>query len=164
MYRHAFELWDVLTHVPMFVKMPGATPRRIDTPRGNIDLAKTTLELTGVAADGPFVGESLMAELRGGEPKPRPVLLDLPPDSNNPERRALISGDYKLLVYGRDWKLALYDLKNDPGELKNLAKEKPEKFQEMKKLYQEVWGGVVKVKPYGGNKLMGGGVANGPRQ
>ena len=164
MYRHAFELWNVLTHVPMFVKMPGATPRRIDTPRGNIDLAKTTLELTGVAADGPFVGESLVAELRGAEPKPRPVLLDLPPDSNNPERRALISGDYKLLVYGRDWKLALYDLKNDPGELKNLAKEMPEKFQEMKKLYQEVWGSVVKVKPYGGNKLMGGGVANGPRQ
>lgn len=161
-YRHAFELWDVLTHVPMFVRLPGAEPRRIDTPRGNIDLAKTILELSGTAADGPFVGESLVPELRGGAAAPRPVLLDLPADSNNPERRALVSGDYKLLVYGNDWKFSLFNLTEDPGELKDLAKEEPETLARLKQEYQEVWGKVVKVKPYGGNKLMGGGVANGP--
>ncbi len=164
MYRHAFELWNVLTHVPMMIKVPGVAPRRIETPRGNIDLAKTSLELAGVTPEGPLVSESLVAEIRGAEAKPRPVLLDLPADSNNPERRALISGDHKLLVYGNDWKFSLYDLKNDPGELKDLAKSEPEKLAEMKQRYQEVWGSVVKVKPYGGNKLMGGGVANGPAQ
>ncbi|HMR11639.1 MAG TPA: sulfatase, partial [Polyangiaceae bacterium] len=164
MYRHAFELWNVLTHVPMMIKVPGVAPRRIETPRGNIDLAKTSLELAGVAPEGPLVSESLVAEIRGAEAKPRPVLLDLPADSNNPERRALISGDHKLLVYGNDWKFSLYDLKNDPGELKDLAKSEPDKLAEMKQRYQEVWGSVVKVKPYGGNKLMGGGVANGPAQ
>ncbi len=90
------------------------------------------------------------------------MLLDLPPDSNNPERRALISGDYKLLVFGNDYRFDLYDLAKDPGELSDLSKKDPEKLAEMKALYEKVWGAVPKVKPYGGNKLMGGGVANGP--
>ncbi len=162
MYRHAFELWNVLTHVPMFLKVPGAEPRRIDTPRGNIDLARTILELSGVAPDARFVGESLLAEVRGAEPKPRPVLLDMPPDSNNPERRALIDGDYKLLIFGNDWKFSLYNLKEDPGERQDLARKDPEKLAEMKAVYRRVWDAVPKVKPYGGNKLIGGGVANGP--
>lgn len=162
MYRHAFELWNVLTHVPMFVRVPGATPRRIDTPRGNIDLGKTTLELHGVPGDPRFVGESLVPEIRGADPKPRPVLLDLPPDSNNSERRALIDGDYKLLIFGNDWKFSLYDLKHDPQERTDLAKKDPAKLAELKETYRRVWDAIPKVKPYGGNKLMGGGVANGP--
>ncbi|MCA9592651.1 MAG: sulfatase [Myxococcales bacterium] len=161
-YRHAFELWDMLTHVPLFFYVPGATPRHIDTPRGNIDIAKTVMDLMDVKADNDFVGESLVPELFGAEPPPRPVLLDLPPDSNNPERRALIQGHDKLLVFGNDYRFDLYDLKRDPGELSDLAKKEPEKLQEMKALYEKVWGAVPKVKPYGGNKLQGGGVANGP--
>ena len=122
----------------------------------------TIVELMGVKAANDFVGESLVAELGGAAPKDRPVLLDLPADSNNPERRALISGDYKLLVFGNDWRFDLYDLKSDPGETKNLAKTQPEKLTEMKALYQKVWGPLPKVKPYGGNKLEGGGTASGP--
>jgi arylsulfatase A-like enzyme len=26
MHRHAFELWNVLTHVPWFIRVPGAEP------------------------------------------------------------------------------------------------------------------------------------------
>ena len=96
------------------------------------------------------------------EPEPRPVLLDLPPDSNNDERRAFIHGDYKLLVFGRDYRIELYNIIKDPGEQKNLRKLEPEKYAEMKALYQKVWGAVPKVKPFGGNKLMGGGRATGP--
>ena len=34
----------------------------------------------------------------------------------------------------------------------------------MKAEYKQLWGKVPTVKPYGGNKLMGGGIANGPRE
>lgn len=162
-YRHAFELWESLVHVPLMFCGPGIAARHIETPRSSIDFAPTILELMGVKAEHDFVGESLVAELGGGAPKERPVLLDLPADSNNPERRALISGDYKLLVFGADWRFDLYDLKNDPGEKKDLAKSAPDKLAEMKALYQKLWGSLTKVKPYGGNKLEGGGTASGPQ-
>ncbi len=162
MYRHAFELWEMLVHVPLMFCGPNIQARRIESPRSSIDFAPTIVELMGVKASNDFVGESLVAELGGAAPKDRPVLLDLPADSNNPERRALISGDYKLLVFGNDWRFDLYDLKSDPGETKNLAKTQPEKLAEMKALYQKVWGPLPKVKPYGGNKLEGGGTASGP--
>ncbi|MBI3202306.1 MAG: sulfatase [Myxococcales bacterium] len=162
LYRHAFELWEMLVRVPLMFCGPGITARRIDTPRSSIDFAPTVLELLGVKAEHDFVGQSLVAELGGASAPERPVLLDLPADSNNPERRALISGDYKLLVFGSDWRFDLYDLKNDPGETKDLAKTQPEKLAEMKALYQKVWAPLPKVKPFGGNKLEGGGVASGP--
>ena len=164
MYRHAFELWNMLTHVPFFFRVPGAEPRRIDTPRGHIDIAPTVMDLMGQPKNEEFVGESLVPEMFGAEAKPRPVLMDLPADSNNPERRALVSGKYKLLVFGRDWRFDLYDLDADPGEKKDLDKTDKPKLEEMKALYEKVWGAVPKVKPYGGNKLMGGGRASGPRK
>jgi choline-sulfatase len=162
MYRHAFELWEMLTHVPLFFRVPGAEPRRIDEPRGHIDIAPTVLELMAVTAEHDFMGKSLVPELFGAAPARRPVLLDLPADSNNPERRALIHGDYKLLVFGNDSRFDLYNLKTDPAEKNNLAKTEPERLAELKALYRDVWSKVPSVKPFGGNKLTGGGIANGP--
>ena len=163
-YRHAFELWEMLVHVPLFFQVPGATPRRIDVPRGHIDIAPTVLDLMSVEAAPELSGKSLVPELFGADPESRPVLLDLPADSNNMERRALISGDYKLLVYEKEWRFELYNLKQDPGEKRNLRKQEPEKFKGMKALYRKVWDALPTVKPFGGNKLMGGGYATGPQK
>jgi arylsulfatase A-like enzyme len=162
MHRHAFELWDVLTHVPLFFHIPGVAGRRIDVPRSHVDLAPTIAEFMNAKGDNDFAGVSLMNELFGKKAEPRPVLLDLPQDTNNPERRAVISGDYKLLVFESGWRKDLYNLKDDPGEQKNLAKEQPEKLEEMQQLFDKEWGKYARIKPYGGNKLRGGGVANGP--
>ncbi len=162
--RHAFAVWDVLTQVPLFFHVPGAKPRRIETPRGHIDMAPTVIDLMGLPPTKEFVGKSLVPELYGAvEPETRPVLLDLPVDSNNPERRAMIHGDYKLMVYGRDYRFDLFNLKEDPGELKDLDKVEKEKFEEMKALYKKTWDAVPKVAPYGGNKLINGRIANGPK-
>jgi hypothetical protein len=106
--------------------------------------------------------DSLVPEFYGAEPEPRPVLLDLPEDSNNPQRRALIDGDYKLLVFDKDYRFELYNLKTDPDEKQNLAKTEAAKLDEMKALYKKLWEEMKAVKPYGGNKLKSGGTANGP--
>jgi arylsulfatase A-like enzyme len=164
MYKHAFELWNVLTHVPLFFRLPGAEPRRIATPRSAIDIAPTVLELMQVESKPVFAGKSLVAELRGAEAEPRPLLLELPADSNNPERRALIDGDWKLLVFGANWRYDLYNLASDPAEKHNLAKTEPQKLQELKALDQKLWGQYTKLKPFGGNTLQGGGKATGPAQ
>ena len=76
--------------------------------------------------------------------------------------RAVVSGDYKLIVYGPGIKTELYDLKNDPGEETNLVKTNPEKFAEMKDLFDKTWAAIPFVKSFGGVTLKSGAVANGP--
>src|SRR5690606_39617462 len=107
-------------------------------------------------------GVGLVDCLPGGEAKPRPERLELPAATNNPERRALISGDYKLLVFESGWRTDLYNLKDDPGETKNLAKEQPEKLAELKREFDAEWSKYQRIKPFGGNQLRGGGTATGP--
>ena len=163
MHRHAFELWNVLTQVPLFVRLPGASPRRIDVPRSHIDLAPTIVELAGHQVPDDFSGKSLVAELRGETPESRPVLLDLPSDSNNAPRRAIIDGDYKLLLFEDSGKRMLFNLAADPGELHDLAQERPDLFAEISARFETEWKKYPRVRPYGGNRLVGGGTADGPR-
>ena len=59
MYRHAFELWEMLVHVPLMFCGPNIQARRIESPRSSIDFAPTIVELMGVKAANDFVGESL---------------------------------------------------------------------------------------------------------
>jgi choline-sulfatase len=164
-YRHAFWLWDVLVRVPLLVGGPGIEPRRIDERRSHVDLAPTILDLMGIEKQpDAFVGHSLAPEIFGIEtPKKRDVIvLDLPEDSHNPPIRAVISGDYKIIRYD-GWRYELYDLAKDPGETKDLAKEMPDKLADMKAVFEKTWAEIPQLQPFGGVKLRGGKIANGPR-
>lgn len=172
MYKHAFELWEVLTHVPLVVYAPGVEARTISKRRSHIDLAPTILELMGIDNPeqvmnypaGTFVGRSMVPELYGKPPDVRePIVLDLPEDRNNPERHAIISGDYKLIMRGDARRMELYNLKKDPAEAHDLAKKEPEKFEEMRRLYEETWSKIDVVAPFGGMKLRSGKKADGPK-
>lgn len=164
MHKHAFEIWDVLTRVPLLVKAPGAEPKRIEQPRTHIDIAPTIMELMGLEPIEGMQGESLVPEIYGKEePKSRePILLELAEDTNNPARRAIIEGDYKLTVYDKGWKKLLFNIEKDPGEEKDLSKEMPEKVEELEKKLEEAFDALPVVKPAGGYKLRGGGAATGP--
>jgi choline-sulfatase len=163
-YRHAFEIWENLVRVPLIVYVPGTKPQRITQRRSHIDLAPTVMELLGQAPLPQFLGKSLVPEIEGKEgPHSRePIVLELTEDSNNPQRRAIISGDLKLTVRGRGAAYFLYDLANDPGETKNVASERPDKLAEMKAMYEKTFAAIPSIEPYGGNKLESGRLANGP--
>ena len=49
-----------------------------------------------------------------------------------PARRGPAGSRWKLLVRASDGTEELYDLKQDPGELRNLAAERPEKIAELR--------------------------------
>ncbi|WP_438011504.1 sulfatase [Sorangium sp. So ce321] len=155
MFRHGFEVWDVLAHVPLMIQAPGITPRRIDVPRSSIDLAPTILELTGAPAEPSFPGKSLVPELHGAKAEPRDVIVDLPRTSDNDRRRALIHGQYKLIAYGDDDAFDLFDVVADPGELKDLKREQPSVLEEMKALYKERSAAIKDVCPKNTAKLKG---------
>lgn len=166
MFKHAFELWEVLTRVPLIVHVPGLAPRRISERRSAIDVGPTILDLMGVEEiPKSFMGKSLMPELAGGPVENRePIVLDLPEDKNNPDRHAIIQGDYKLIVYGPGARsFQLFDIKNDPAEEHDLSSKQPEKLAELKALYEKTWASFEVVEPYGGMELRSGRKANGPR-
>jgi choline-sulfatase len=164
MYKHAFELWDVLTRVPLAVCGPGIKAQRITERRSHIDLVPTFYDLLGQKVPEGLPGKSLRPELSGSEAaKSRePIYLELTEDSHNPPRRALIRGDYKLIWSGPRDKFQLFNLKQDPGETKELSKEQPDALKEMVAAYHAFWDKLPMVEPYGNTKLHEGGTARGP--
>jgi arylsulfatase A-like enzyme len=164
MYKHAFELWEVLTRVPLIVCGPGIKTQRITERRSHIDIVPTLLDLLGQKVPDDLVGKSLVPELTGAEaPKNRePIYLELTEDSHNPPRRAIIRGDYKLIWRGPSDKFQLYNLKQDPGEEKDLAKTEPDQLKDMVAGYHGFWDKLPMVEPYGNMKLHEGGTARGP--
>lgn len=161
-YKHAFEIWDVLTRVPMMISGPGIKPRRISQRRSHIDLAPTILDLMGVPPEPEFMGKSFGPELFGATPDNRePILSELTEDSHNPPRRAVIQGDYKLIVI-KERKFMLFNLSKDPAEETDLAETEPDQLAAMKAVYTKLYEHMPVVEPYGGVTLKEGGTANGP--
>ena len=135
--KHGYEVWEELVRVPLFIDVPGGQARRIDVPRSHIDLAPTILELMGVAAKPPLRGTSLVPEVFGADPEPRPVVVDLTRDNLENRRRALIEGTDKLIATGDDEKWLLFDVVADPREKKDLTADRP-RFKRMRERYFEV--------------------------
>ena len=104
-----------------------------------------------------------MPEIYGKEqPANRePIVIELPEDSNNPFRRAIVEGSYKLVALSQ-WQYRLFDIDRDPGEEHDLVKEEPDTFERMKKRFEQVFAKIPYRQPYGGNKLTSGKTANGP--
>jgi len=147
-YRHGFELWQELVHVPLIFVMPGAAPRRIEVNRSHLDLAPTILDLLGVPADPAFTGQSLVPELYGAAAPERDVIVDLPRTSDNDRRRALIHGRHKVIAYGDDSRFELYDLEADPTEQHNLARTDRPTFLAMVQRYREAVAALRVENPY----------------
>lgn len=164
MYKHGFELWEVITRVPLLVYAPGASPRTIEQRRSHIDLAPTILDLMGIEQHPKsFQGRSFAEEIFGAEPDNRePILLDLPEDHDTLDRRAVIKDGYKLIVKSHGHTLHLFNLDEDPDEKTDLAAKEPEKLKQMRAIYDEMYKKIEPIAPYGGMKQRGGGKADGP--
>ncbi|MDF3071999.1 MAG: Choline-sulfatase [Polyangiaceae bacterium] len=164
MYKHAFELWEVLTRVPLVVCGPGIKAQRIKERRSHIDLVPTFLDLLGQKPAASLPGKSAVPELMGKEPPAsrEPIYLEMTEDSHNPPRRAIIRGDYKLIWSGPGDKFQLFNLSQDAGEEKDLAKAEPETLKDMVAAYHAFWDKLPMVEPYGNVKLKEGGTARGP--
>lgn len=156
-YRHGFEVFQELVRVPWFMVIPGVQPRRIDVPRGHIDMAPTIMELMGVPQGEPAMrGKSLVAEMLGKEaPEPRDVIVDLPRTSDNDRRRALITGQYKLVGFADDSYFRLYDLQADPKEEHDLRKKEPETYARLVDRYKQMSKTIKEVHPFACRSLKG---------
>lgn len=124
-------------HVPLLLAGPGIEPGLVlPEPVSHVDLAPTLLDLASIGTEpARFAGRSLAARLRDREaPRlpPRPHFSEATkphredrPWPNRRLDRAVVRGDYKLILAPRTGEVRLYDLARDPQETVDLS-EQPE--------------------------------------
>jgi arylsulfatase A-like enzyme len=131
--------------VPFIARWPGKIPegKECDKPIISVDFLPTLLELTTSSppTDQPLDGKSILPLLlSGGESglAERAIFWHFPGylgQGANTWRTtpgsAIRMGDWKLIEFLEDGRLELYNLGNDIGEKQNLAKEQPEKAQQL---------------------------------
>ncbi|MEA3403081.1 MAG: sulfatase-like hydrolase/transferase [Armatimonadota bacterium] len=131
-WRHGPFLFDQVANVPMIWRIPGGASGAVTEELvEGVDVMPTILELCGVDCPPGVQGRSMAPILHGeeGARGRESVLLqerqapDLAARGLNPERVeqwAVRTQDWKLIHYpGEDFG-ELYDLREDPGEFRNL--------------------------------------------
>ena len=123
------EAYEEALRVPMMVRYPRAVKagQRCDAFVSNVDFAPSILDLCGVKPAQPMQGISWapLVNGKGGQRRESFLYTSHGADAALPTVKALRTDRYKLIlnVHPKD-KTELYDLKNDPQEMKNLAGEK----------------------------------------
>lgn len=131
-FEHGKTLFDESLRVPLILKLPaGAGAGRVPEAAQHVDLLPTLLDLLGVAAPAGLDGRSLLgtvaARLRGETPEPSPPIFAYLHLDGAP-RASVHRGHYKLmhrLDRGELVAPRLFDLARDPGETRNLSRERP---------------------------------------
>lgn len=118
---------------PLIVSWPGhIKPGSIsDDPVITMDISATLMDLVDYEPAPDVDGKSLMKVFKGGHLKDRPLFWHYPHYHFAKPFSAVRLGDWKLIEMLEDNSIALYNLKTDIGETKNLAGKYPEKTAEM---------------------------------
>jgi arylsulfatase A-like enzyme len=133
-FFHKRTPWSEAAHVPLIIRNGGMSPAAggvSDALVGSIDLMPTLLELAGVPIPEDVQGRSLAPLLQGRQYTPREsIFLHMTSTAGLPYGtpwRAVRTRDSWYAVSGghRSDGWLLYDLKEDPYELRNLVAEPP---------------------------------------
>jgi choline-sulfatase len=120
---HGIFVYESVLHVPLIIRAPNVSPRRIADVVRLVDVMPTVLDLLRVPRR-PVDGISLVGMMHG---EARQVEVDAYSESQYPLRfgwsplRALRAGRYKLIEAPRP---ELYDLDRDPFEQRNIHAER----------------------------------------
>lgn len=111
--------------VPLLIRHPAVTHKiQINTPVTLLDLMPTLLELTGHSVPDQIDGESLLRDYNQEAGKMRPII------GRNDFDEYIRVGDYKL-IRKQGNRVELYLLTTDPGEIRSIADDDPERVRKM---------------------------------
>jgi arylsulfatase A-like enzyme len=130
------DLYPEDLRVPLFIFVPGGSPRSLDVPTGLIDLAPTMLELVGLPIPEEFDGDSLVPFIEG-EPPPenRTVFAETFPDAKVERRMlALVDRRWHYIADFESGARELFDLDTDPTAQHNVYIDEPEAAVTMEEL------------------------------
>jgi arylsulfatase A-like enzyme len=133
--------YEGATNIPLMVHVPWLNRDRvmIDAPISQVDLAPTILSLLGASDGGAMQGRSRLdwLENRRATNAQAIVVEWTDAEDNRDDGRSVITpGGLKLNVYRGDAP-ELYDLKSDPGELRNVAND-PSRRETIRSLIAEL--------------------------
>lgn len=131
---HGKTLFEELVRVPLIVVLPEGEGggRKISSPVSIVDIYPTILNWAGIALPPGLEGKSLLPYLRGEAPDRGPVYCEL---QRGRRLEAVRSGDWKLIrKIKKKKRQLLFNLRDDPGEKKNLFKEERDRARTLSKL------------------------------
>jgi arylsulfatase A-like enzyme len=131
-------LYEGGIRVPAIIKWPGrvAGGTTCDEPVTGTDYFPTVLDAVGISErpDTEIDGVSLVNLLEKKSFERGPLFWHFPHYSNHGMQSpggAVRDGDFKLIEYFENGSPQLFNLKDDPGENRDLSKENPEKTREL---------------------------------
>ena len=119
-------LYKEVLNPTLVIYDPRQQPRKVTQPVQLLDLVKTALDWGGVSAEDkqkPY-GDSLIPLITGEGEFTRDFAV-----GECPGYYAIVMGDYKFIApfeFNKDGQYVLFDLKNDPSEVNNIADANPE--------------------------------------
>lgn len=128
-FDHGFTLYQEQIHVPLIVWAPGmGRGLRIEDRVSSIDVMPTVLDLLEIqkspGLQKQLRGKSLLPAMRG-EPSQRPVYSETNYRQFTYKRSIIAPSDWKLIYTLESKERELYQLRDDPGELRNQAAAEP---------------------------------------
>ncbi len=125
-WTHGYTLYQDQIRVPLLIRPPGsARPRTVREVVGLVDLMPTLLDLVGLPAGPGGADRSFAGAVETGEMgEPRVVMSSS--TLKNPGLTSLCVGRYQLIENAKRNQVALFDVVEDPGNLRNVASANPE--------------------------------------
>ncbi len=119
---HGTTCYEEQVHVPLIIVGPGVVPRRIASVAQTIDLLPTVLSALGIPRPARVRGRDLgplLVHARGSDEDGGLAYAETEGET------LLASGDDRLICARKIGACALYDVRSDPGELRDLAPSRP---------------------------------------
>ncbi len=124
--EHTRTLFDELLRVPLLIRYPGARPSVEDAPVALLDVYPTVLDYLGIEPPVPLAGRSLLS----GPDEERAVFSETRRQAN---LRSIVRGHHKLVLDVATGRSALFDLRADPGERRDVSASQPELARALRK-------------------------------
>jgi arylsulfatase A-like enzyme len=144
-FKHSTLLYNEQARVPIIIYMPGLEARSIEEYVSTVDLGPTMLDAVGLEYPKECAGVSLVPLMRGEPFTHPPVYGEQTTQEVSPyvrmdqsvspahKKYMIITQDGFKLIYNRDHVcFELFDLKNDPNEVRNLFDRMPELAADLK--------------------------------
>jgi len=125
-----------LNHVPFILHAPDAElPNRLDRAVSGVDLFPTFCELAGIDTPDDLHGESILRVAREG--REHPVMVQHFTPKRERTNLSVYDDQFRYTFYTVTGERELYDHRNDPNEIKNLA-ENPGFAEEVERLHRSL--------------------------
>lgn len=136
---HGHSLYEESIKIPLLIYLPGLKKGVVSNKSGtHVDLAPTIAAIAGLEPEEDWQGINLLDEKSSSAPA-------FIYTRSSTKLNGVIDGNYKYIYNVTDRTEQLFDLDDDPDELKNIAKEKAEEAAYYKDLvrnwaaYQQKW-------------------------